>query len=127
MTPSGASFTFNAAGEELYFDILRGPVMSFNIRRENGIKFVDKLLASTDTIRGRSVIVAGKWYNQMVVQCEDTSKLNVILRSYLSEDDAVYFYAKGFTIYYLPKQDYYNKVMRNVDLNVYSALPYIKE
>ena len=40
--------------------------------------------------------------------------------------DGVFFYAKGYIIYYLPKQDYYNKVMRNVDLEIYMAVPYIK-
>ena len=116
MTPSKMSFEFSAAGEKLYFDFLKGPIISYKIRRENGIQFVNKLLNSTDTIRSKSVIVAGRWYNQLVVQCEDTSKLKVTLRSYLSEDEAVYFYAKGYLIYYLPKQDFYNKVMRNVDL-----------
>lgn len=127
VTPSNTSFIFNAAGEKLYFDVLKGPVFSYKGRRENGIQFVNKLLISTDTIKSKSVIVAGRWYNQMIVQCGDTSKLNVTLRSYLSEEEAVFFYAKGFTIYYLPKQDYYNKVMRNVDLDVYGALPFIKD
>ena len=126
VTPSVASVVFHAGGEELIFDILKGPVISYNKRRENGINFVVHLLSSTDTLKNKSVIVAGRWYNQMVVQCGDTSKLNFTLRSYLTEDDAVFFYAKGYVIYYLPKQDYYNKVMRNVDLDIYGALPYIK-
>ena len=63
----------------------------------------------------------------MFVQCGDTSKLKFTMRSYLSEEDAVFYYAKGYIIYYLPKQDYYNKAMRNVDLDIYHAIPYIKE
>ena len=63
----------------------------------------------------------------MFVQCADTAKLNFKLRAYLSEDEAVFFYAKGYIIYYLPKQDIYNKIMRNVDLDVYGAIPYLKE
>ena len=126
VTPSKFSFLFNAAGERLYFDFLKGPVLSYEGRRKNGIQFVNKLLLSTDTLKSNSVIVAGRWYNQIVVQCEDTSKLNFILRAYLSEEDAVFFYSKGYIIYYLPKQDYYNKAMRNVDLEIYRALPYIR-
>jgi hypothetical protein len=125
-TPSKASLVFNAGGEKLYFDLLQGPVSSYNSRRRNGIEFVDTLLASTDTLKLRSVLVAGKWYNQMVVQCKDTSKLNIILRDYLNEEEALYYYAKGNPIYFLPKQDYYNKIMRNVDLDVYRATPYLK-
>ena len=127
VSPSKSSFVFDGAGEKLIFDIFKGPVLSYNERRKNGILFVNKLLTSTDTIKNKSVIVAGRWYNQMFVQCADTAKLNFKLRAYLTEDDAVFFYAKGYVIYYLPKQDIYNKIMQKVDLNVYSAIPYIKE
>jgi hypothetical protein len=127
VTPSKLSFQFNAAGEKLTFDLLQGPVVSYNGRRKNGMSFVNGLLSSTDTLSVKSVIVAGRWYNQMFVQCGDTSKLKVKLCSYLKEEEAVYFYAKGYVIYYLPKQDYYNKVMKNVDLEIYKAIPYLKD
>ena len=125
-TPSFASFKFEMAGEELYFDVLKGPVMSYETRRKNGINFVESLIESADTITSRTVLVAGKWYNQLVVQCKDTAALKFRVKDYLNEDEAVYFYAKGFTIYYLPKQDFYNKIMRNVDLDIYRAEPYIR-
>ena len=124
---SKSSFVFDGAGEKLIFDIFKGPVLSYKERRKNGMDFVNKLLLSTDTINRKSVIVAGRWYNQMFVQCADTAMLNFKLRAYLSEDEAVFFYAKEYVIYYLPKQDIYNKIMRNVELDVYSAIPYIKE
>jgi hypothetical protein len=126
VTPSKATFEFSAGGEKLYFDLFQGPVVSYEKRRENGILFVNDLLSSTDTINQKAVMVAGRWYNQMVVQCADTSKLKIDLRSYLSEEEALYYYAKGYQIYYLPKQDYYNKIMRNIDLEIYKAVPYIK-
>lgn len=127
VSPSHASFSFSSAGEKLYFDVLKGPVLSYDTRRENGIDFVNKLLASLDTVQSKTVLVSGKWYNQLAVQSSDTSKENVVLVDYLLEDKAVYYYAKGYTIYYLPKQDFYNKVMRKVDLEIYKAIPYIKD
>lgn len=127
ISSSKSSLVFDGAGEKLIFDIFKGPVISYKERRKNGIDFVNKLLTSTDSINRKSVIVAGRWYNQMFVQCADTAKLNFKLRAYLSEDEAVFFYAKGYIIYYLPKQDIYNKIMRNVDLDVYGAIPYLKE
>ena len=127
ISSSRSSLVFDGAGEKLIFDIFKGPVISYKERRKNGIDFVNKLLTSTDSINRKSVIVAGRWYNQMFVQCADTAKLNFKLRAYLSEDEAVFFYAKGYIIYYLPKQDIYNKIMRNVDLDVYGAIPYLKE
>ncbi|MBK8585763.1 MAG: hypothetical protein IPN88_10145 [Bacteroidetes bacterium] len=124
---SSLTSTFNAGGEKLTLDYLQGPVYSYHTRRKNGIEFVNSLLSSMDTITIPSVIVSGRWYNQLIVQSNDTSKLKAKIRDYISEPEALYFYAKGYLIYYLPKQEYYNKVMRNVDLDVYRAIPYLKE
>lgn len=124
---SPISIVFSGGGEKLSFDVLKGPVYSYDSRRKNGINFVNTLLSSLDTITVPSVIISGRWYNQLIVQSNDTSKLKAKIRDYISEPEALYFYAKGYLIYYLPKQEYYNKVMRNVDLDVYRAIPYLKE
>jgi hypothetical protein len=126
-SPSEFSFVFRAASEKLVLDVLKGPVTTYEARRKNGVQFVNNLLVSTDTIRSKAVIVSGRWYNQMVVQCKDTSELKVEIRDYLDEPEALFFYAKGYTIYYLPKQDFYNKIMRNVDLEIYKAIPYLEK
>ncbi len=127
VTPSAVSFDFRMAGENLYFDVLKGPVLSYESRRKNGVEFTDKLLSSFDTMQEKSVVVAGKWYNQLTVRCKDVSKLKTTLHDYLSEEEAVFYYAKGYRIYYLPKQDYYNKIMRNTDLEIYKAQSYIHD
>jgi hypothetical protein len=126
-TVSKYSSTFNAGGEKLVFDFVEGPVYSYSTRRKNGIEFVNTLLKSMDTISVPTVIVSGRWFNQLIVQSGDTAHLKARIRDYISEPEALYFYAKGYVIYYLPKQEYYNKVMRNVDLDVYKAIPYLKE
>jgi hypothetical protein len=123
---SPASVKFNSSGETIVLDFFKGPLIGYNERRKNGIKFVDGLLSSTDTINSKSVLVAGRWFNQMVVQSKDTSAMKIVLRNYISEPEADYFYAKGYKIYFLPKQDLYNKIMRNNDLTIYSAIPYLK-
>jgi hypothetical protein len=125
--PSKVSFRFRAAGEDLLVDIARGPVATYNVRRDNGMKFTRQLISSLDTINGKNVIVTGRWYSQLMVLYGDTTKLKTEIRSYLSEPEVVYFYAKGYTIYYLPRQDFYNQIMRNVDLSIYGALPYIQD
>jgi len=124
-TASALSFNFNAASEVLSFDLLKGPVISYKSRRENGVKFVDTVLESVDSVSSKSVLVSGRWYNQLLVQQGDTMKKNMIFKSYLDENEAVYYFAKGYDIYYMPKQDYYNKLMRGIDLEIYSAKPYL--
>ncbi len=125
-TPSFLSFNFNAASEILTFDLIKGPVLSYKSRRENGLQFVDKVIESIDTVVTKSVLVSGRWYNQLIVQQGDTMKSQMVFKSYLNENEAVYYFAKGFTMYYMPKQDYYNKLMRGIDLNIYGAEPYLR-
>jgi hypothetical protein len=122
--PSPASVQFNAGGERVNFDMLKGPVIAYMDRRRNGIEFVEGLIQSTDTITRNSVIIAGRWYNQIMVQ-SDFANLKADIRDYLSEGEAVYYYAKDYEIYFLPKQDVYNKIMRNVDLEIYGGRPYL--
>ncbi|HRH67352.1 MAG TPA: hypothetical protein PLU53_13700 [Bacteroidia bacterium] len=126
-SPSPLSFHFNSGGEALVFDVLKGPVISYHSRRENGIKFSESVLEMTDTVSQKSVMVAGRWFNQLVAENGDTLRKNMVFRSYLDEDAVVQYFAKGYHIYYMPKQDYFNQVMRGVDLQVYGAIPFISE
>ncbi len=126
LTPSDLATEFRAGGEHLRLDVLKGPIIAYESRRENAELFTSKLIQSFDTISLPSVIISGRWYNQLVVESGDTTRFNkVTLRAYLSEDEAVYFYAKGYVIYYLPRQEFYNKIMKNVDLEIYKAIPYV--
>lgn len=81
----------------------------------------------TDTISQRSVLVAGRWYNQLVSENGDTLRKNIVFRSYLDEEAVVNYFAKGYVIYFMPRQDFYNQSMRGVDLHVYGAVPFLKE
>lgn len=125
-TPSSLTFHFNAGGEELMFDVLRGPVPAFDTRRRNANRFVDQLIKSVDTVSSPSVLVAGRWYYQLLAVSGDSVLQNLRLISYLAENEALNYYAKDFKIYYLPGQDHYNKQIKKVDLSVYDAIPYVK-
>lgn len=124
-TPSALSFNFNAASESLNLDLLKGPILSYNSRRGNGIKLVENVLASMDTVSSKSVLVSGRWYYQLVVVQGDTLRDKVLFKSYLNEDEAVHFFAKGYELYYMPMQDVFNKKMLGIDLNIYGAKPYL--
>jgi hypothetical protein len=126
-TPSAFSKDIHAAGENVRIDFLKGPVFSYESRRKNAADFTGKLIQSFDTISLPSVIISGRWYNQLIVESGDTNKLKPIIRPYISEDEAVHYYAKGYVIYYLPRQEFYNKVMKNVDLEIYKAIPYVRD
>ncbi len=124
-TASAMSFSINAAGEELIVDMAKGPVPAYQSRRANGMQFTENLLQSFDSVSVKSVLVAGRWYNQLIVLAGDTVRGNMVILDYMDEQDVHYYFAKDYVMYYMPKQDYYNKVMRNVDLEIYEAKPYL--
>jgi len=126
-TASSLSFIFNQGEERLSVDVLEGPIISYESRRANGMKFTADLLQSFDTLRRKSLIVCGRWYNQLYLQRKDSTELDIQIRDYIKQDSLLYFIGKGYEIYYLPKQDYYNQLMRGVDINLFGARRYIND
>jgi hypothetical protein len=126
-TASPVSFTFNQGEEKLSVDVLEGPIFSYESRRANGMRFTNDLLQSFDTLRRKSLIVSGRWYNQLYLQRKGPSSMDIQIRDYITQDSLLSFIGKGYDIYYLPKQDYFNRLMRNVDINLFGAKSYIKE
>jgi hypothetical protein len=124
-TPSKASFSFKSSGEHLRCDLLKGPVPAYKSRRLNGLELTRSVLESADTLKHNSVLVSGRWYAQLMVQNRDSVRSRLIFKSYLNENEAVYYFAKGYEIYYMPRQDYYNKIMRGIDLTIYGAEPFL--
>jgi len=123
--PSAASVEVNLGGERLSVDALKGPVLTYQSRTKAGVDFSQAMLRSLDTVSVPSVLVAGRWYNELNVLQENMKPGKMEIRSYLDEKEAVFYFAKGLVIYYLPKQDFFNQVMRNTDLHIYGAIPYI--
>lgn len=126
-TASPVSFVFNQGEERLSVDVLDGPMMSYESRRKNGMNFTANLLQSFDTLPRKSLIVCGRWYNQLYLQRKDSTKYDLQIRDYIKQDSLLYFVGKGYDIYYLPKQDYYNQLMRGVDINLFGARNYLKK
>lgn len=125
-TASALSFTINQGEEKLSIDVLDGPIMSYESRRTNGMKFTNDLLQSFDTLRRKSLLVSGRWYNQLYLQRQEVSEMDIQIRDYIRQDSLLYFIGKGYDIYYLPKQDYFNRLMRDVDINLFGAKNYIR-
>lgn len=126
-TASAVSFVFNQGEERLSVDVLDGPVISYESRRKNGMNFTSSLLESFDTLPRKSLIVCGRWYNQLYLQRKDSTRFDIQIRDYIKQDSLLYFIGKGYDIYYLPKQDFFNQQMRNVDINLFGARNYLEK
>ena len=133
-TPSPVSFVMKAGGENLNFDV-NGSIFTYESRRKNGLKFTDKILKSLDTLKSRSLIVAGIWYDQIALKRSEASvasfntglygKPPVEFRYYITQDSLLYYIGKGYSICYLPRQDINNLLIRKVNIAFYGAEPYV--
>jgi hypothetical protein len=124
-SPSPLAYNFNVGSEKLTLDVVKGPFISYQSRRQSGMDFTEKVVSSFDTVHANTLLVSGKWFNQLYL--ESTKKNTITLRDYVSQDSLLYYVGKSYKIYYLPQQDYFNEVMNGYDINLFGGEPYIKD
>ncbi|MCE9539651.1 MAG: hypothetical protein K8R85_10585, partial [Bacteroidetes bacterium] len=74
--------------------------------------FTSDLIEKTNTIRSKTVIIAGWWYNEVMVEMIAKNKNNfVTFESYIDANKINKYVAEGFEIVYLPEQKLYNEQM----------------
>jgi len=113
----GASYSkyavlFTISGQELFFDPFSGPIFSDYSKRKQKMKFTEDLIGKTNTIKSKTVIIAGWWYNEIMVEMITKNKNNfVTFESYIDSNKINKYVAEGFEIVYLPEQKLYNEQM----------------
>lgn len=113
----GASYSkyavlFNVSGQELFFDPFSGPIFSDYSKRKQKMKFTADLIGKTNTIKTKTIIIAGWWYNEVMVEMIAKNKNNfVTFESYIDANKINKYVAEGFEIVYLPEQKLYNEQM----------------
>ncbi len=113
----GASYSkysvlFTISGQELFFDPFSGPIFSDYSKRKQKMKFTADLIAKTNTIKTKTVIIAGWWYNEVMVEMIAKNKNKfVTFESYIDANKINNYVAEGFEIVYLPEQKLYNEQM----------------
>ncbi len=113
----GASYSkyallFNVSGQELFFDPFTGPIFSDYSKRKQKMKFTTELIEKTNTIKSKTVIIAGWWYNEVMVEMITKNKNNfVTFESYIDSVKINKYLADGYEIVYLPEQNIYNDMM----------------
>ncbi|MES2396867.1 MAG: hypothetical protein V4549_12725 [Bacteroidota bacterium] len=113
----GASYSkyavlFNVSGQELFFDPFSGPIFSDYSKRKQKMKFTADLIGKTNTIKTKTVIIAGWWYNEVMVEMIAKNKNKfVTFESYIDANKINKYVAEGFEIVYLPEQKLYNEQM----------------
>lgn len=102
---------FNVSGQELFFDPFSGPLFSDYSKRKQKIKYTTELLEKTNSIKSKTVIIAGWWYNELMVEMISKDKNNLVtFEPYIDSDKINKYIADGYEIVYLPEQKIYNEL-----------------
>jgi dolichyl-phosphate-mannose-protein mannosyltransferase len=105
--PSSWSYDFRAAGQNVSFDFLRGPVIADLHKRKNKMEFSENIVENLKTITKKTVIISGFWMNDILAKT-DSLPSTVLLVYYRDEKFLKAKQQEGYEIYYLPEQEYYN-------------------
>jgi len=111
-TYSKYAVIFKVSGQELFFDPFTGPIFSDYSKRKQKMKYTEELIEKTNTITSKTVIIAGWWYNELVVEMIAKDKNNfVTFESYINPNKINKYISEGYEIVYLPEQKIYNELM----------------
>jgi hypothetical protein len=106
---SRQAIVFNVSGQEIYIDPFTGPVCSDYSKRKQKIAFTNLVIERADTITSKTVIIAGWWYNEiMVTMIPKVSNKFVEFVSYIDAEKINNYYKDRYQLYYLPEQNIYN-------------------
>jgi hypothetical protein len=118
---------FEAGGESLIFDPLIGPLFAYESRRERAMEFTSHVLRSADTLHGKTLVIAGRWYTQLEVRQSETSKKNILFIDYARPAELLKYSEEGYGLFYLPYQDRFNLTKYGFDVKTFGAMPFITE
>lgn len=120
-TASSLSFQKTFSNQPISFDLLQGPVVADYLKRKQQMAYTDAVIQKASTIKNRTLIIAGWWMANILVQQEGKNNPFVIYRHYLPENELKFYRNQGFEIFYLPQQDEYNDLRFGGNFTKHSA------
>lgn len=105
---STLSFQTTFSNQSISFDLLQGPVIADYLKRKQQMAYADEVIQKASTIRNKTLIIAGWWMANILVQQEGKTNPLVFYHHYLPENELKFYRHQGYVIYYLPQQDEFN-------------------
>lgn len=113
------------SGQELFFDVLSGPIFSDYSKRKQKLKYTDSVIESVRGITKKTVVIAGWWYNELEVKMLTRKRSKVVkYEAYIDEQKINEYIAAGYKIMYLPEQNKYNDLMYKMEVTDKLAVPF---
>lgn len=96
-------------GENLIaLDPLQGLVLADQSKRLQQIKFAEKIIKRTSTLRKKTILIAGWWNAIVQVLHKNNPNDSVIIRHYIDEPELKWLNESEYDIYYIEDQGMYN-------------------
>lgn len=127
---SSLAWTFEISGQRIALDPLAGMVIADNSKRSQRIRYADRVMDSMSMVRQPTVLITGWWQaHLMVLERERRLPNSVVIRHYCSEAELISWIKKGYTVYFLDKQDSYNDLRFRGEFTkqLASPWPYLAE
>jgi len=110
---SWAAKTFDLAGDKIVFDPLMGLVLADQNKRVLRTSFSKKILHYTQTLKDKTVILAGWWNADLLVLSREFPNKNVTIKHYIDESELKFLTLQNFKIFYIEDQNRYNDLRFN--------------
>jgi hypothetical protein len=125
---SSHAVVFKISGQEIYIDPWTGPIFSDYSKRKQKIAFTDLVIQKADTTTSKTVIIAGWWYNEiMVTMIPKVSNKLVKFESYIDSEKMNTYYKNQYQLYYLPEQNVYNDLKYGMKVTDELSKPFMVE
>ena len=109
--------------QSVSFDLLQGPVIADYLKRKKQMKYADEVINSVASFNHKTLIIAGWWLANILVQQKGKENSLIEWRYYLTEGELKNYIMKGYAVYYLPQQDEFNDLRYNSKFtNRYASL-----
>ncbi|MEO8085357.1 MAG: EpsG family protein [Bacteroidota bacterium] len=105
---SDLSLTRTISEQKITFDILIGPVMADYFKRKNKIEFTTEVVNKSSMIQKKTVIIAGWWMNEILLQLPNEKNSPVEFVFYADETALQKFQLNQYSVVYLPEQNKWN-------------------
>jgi hypothetical protein len=112
------------SGQEIFLDPLSGPVFSDRSKRWNKMKYSQSVLDRSSKITDSTVVIAGWWYNQLLVMSKEQPVGAVYFEGYIDHRKMKDYAERGCRITYLPEQEIYNDLMFRIKTTRTFAQPF---
>lgn len=105
---SKTAMIFSIGNQQVVFDPLIGVVTDDYFKRKSRSNFASQIILLTDSLPGKTAIISGWWLGDILVQKKNFQKDKTLFLYYIDKLKILQLVEQGYTIYYLPEQDFYN-------------------